>query len=513
MENIINIVNFNRGAEPRDRSIDMVEPVREQIRLMQENYLPGTFLLQYDALLRADILELLRPLAPEQLALGIWLELHEPPCRAAGLPWRGREGFEWDWHAHCGFSVGYTPAEREKLVDAIFEKFEACFHRKVQSVGSWMIDAHTLGYMAEKYGIAASCNCKDQWGTDGYTIWGGYWNQGYYPSRRNVLCPAQNRENQIPVPVFRMLGSDPVTQYDLGLSVEQGATACQQVASLEPVYDENTGDMGGGCAEWVDWFMRQNFMGGSLAFAYAQAGQENSFGWPRMKKGLEYQFPLFAKWRAEKGLRVERMEDTGRWYREQFSLTPATAVSALEPFGERKAQSVWYNCRNYRVNLYRDERGMRIRDIALFDEQYEERYMNAVCTTDYRVYDNLLIMDGNRMSGDGILAGGYVTDAAGNAIPAAEMHVRESADSLTAQFGEYAFEISEEGICLKGGAALTFRWKAGRKPECEVQGNRLVYAHNGARYALVVAQGMISAEHEIRLLPESGVLRLEFERM
>ena len=65
----------------------------------------------------------------------------------------------------------------------------------------------------------------------------------------------------------------------------------------------------------MDWFLRQNFRGGSLAFAYAQAGQENSFGWPAMKAGLEYQFPLLAKLRDEGALRVERLDESGEWFK------------------------------------------------------------------------------------------------------------------------------------------------------------------------------------------------------
>lgn len=508
MENIVNIVNFIRAAEPRNRSMDLVEPVRQQIALMKKYHLPGTFLVQYDAMLREDIMELLLPLDPEQFELGIWLEMNQPHVEAAGLKWRGREGFEWDWHAHVGFSVGYTREEREKLVDVVFDKFEECFHRKVKSVGSWMIDAYTLGYMADRYGIVASCNCKDQWGTDGYTIWGGYWNQGYYPSRLNALCPAQTTEKQIPVPVFRMLGSDPVTQYDLGLRVDEGASACQKVASLEPVYGS-----AGSSEEWVDWFMRQNFQGGSLAFAYAQAGQENSFGWPAMKHGLEYQFPLFACWREEHGLRVERLEDTGRWFRANFSQTPATAVSALEPFGDRQAQSVWYDCKDYRVNLYRDGNGLRLRDLTLFDERCEERYMHAVCEKEYLVYENLSVMDGNRMSGRGILAGAWATDAKGQTLPAAEISVEEGESSLTVRFGEYTFEIGGEGIALTGGAALQLRWNRDKTAFLRAEGNRLLYACNGANYALHVTRGSIASEESILLLPDQGVLCFALERM
>lgn len=507
MENILNIINFIRGAEPRDREIDLAEPVRRQIDLMKKYDLPGTFLLQYDAMLREDILELLRPLDPEQFELGLWFEMNQPHVEAAGLPWRGRPGFEWDWHAHVGFTVGYTLEERRALADVLAAKFDECFHRPVRSVGSWMLDAWTLGYMYDRYGIEASCNCKDQWGTDGYTIWGGYWNQGYYPSINNELCPAQTAENQIPVPVFRMLGSDPVTQYDLGLKVDDGAAAVQRVASLEPVYGNAGSD-----PEWINWFMRQNFEGGSLAFAYAQAGQENSFGWPKMKRGLEYQFPLFARWRAEKGLRVERLGDTGRWYRERFRLTPATSVCALEPYGDRQAQSVWYDCRNYRANVYRDEKGLRLRDMTLFDERYRERYMDKVCETEYLVYDNLTLIDGNRMSGSGVLAGAWLLDGRGQPLLPPPMKAEERGSALRLTFGQGSILLEEERVSIFGGAALALRWRGDKTPFIAAEKSRLLYEFNGMRYALRVIKGRVIPGDTILIAPADGCLTIAPER-
>src|ERR1035441_8369248 len=95
--------------------------------------------------------------------------------RKAGLKWRGRH--EWDSTANVGFSPGYTPEERRKLVDVYMADFKGIFGYYPRTAGSWFIDEVTLAYMAEHYGIVASCNCKDQVGTDGYTLWGGYWNQ------------------------------------------------------------------------------------------------------------------------------------------------------------------------------------------------------------------------------------------------------------------------------------------------------------------------------------------------
>ena len=160
----------------------------------------------------------------------------------AGIAWRGRAGYSWDWYANVGFSVGYTPEERRKLVDTYMKKYHNVFGCYPKSFGSWLIDAYTLRYMHEAYGVNASCNCRDQWGTDGYTLWGGYYGNAYYPSKSNVLCPADKAENQIDVPIFRMLGSDPIYQYDIGLaSDENGALMpleCQGVATLEPYYKD-----------------------------------------------------------------------------------------------------------------------------------------------------------------------------------------------------------------------------------------------------------------------------------
>jgi hypothetical protein len=209
---IVNIINFVRGVEPRKPELDLLLPIREQIRLMKEYNLRGTFLLQYDALIRPEFTELFKDLDPEQFELGVWHEIVQPQVEACGLEWRGR--FPWDWFSHCGFPVGYYKPDREKFVDLLYEKFKEVFGKYPRVFGSWLFDTHTIRYIEEKYGADAFCNCKEQYGTDGYTLWGGYYGQGYYPSRKNAFLPAQEEENQIRVPVFRMLGSDPVYQFD-----------------------------------------------------------------------------------------------------------------------------------------------------------------------------------------------------------------------------------------------------------------------------------------------------------
>ena len=49
--NVMNIVNFVRGCEPR-KPKDLYTPVAQEIAVNRENGLKSTFLLQYDAIFR-----------------------------------------------------------------------------------------------------------------------------------------------------------------------------------------------------------------------------------------------------------------------------------------------------------------------------------------------------------------------------------------------------------------------------------------------------------------------------
>ena len=173
--------------------------------------LPATWALQDLTLINPRYQKLFKEELGTNDEIAAWWEIPHRLAGKAGLKWRGKH--EWDPAADVGFAPGYTPEERHRLVDAYMADFKAIFGYYPRTAGSWFIDEVTLAYMAERYGIVASCNCKDQVGTDGYTLWGGYWNQAYYPSRLDSYMPAQTRAAQIDVPIFRMLGSDPIYQH------------------------------------------------------------------------------------------------------------------------------------------------------------------------------------------------------------------------------------------------------------------------------------------------------------
>ena len=152
---------------------------------------------------------------PKSFEVGAWWEITQPQVEAAGLTWRGDH--PWVSTANIAFTTGYTQTERRKLVDIYMKQFHRIFGRYPQSVGSWFIDAYTLQYMYEKYHIVASCNCKDQIVPTAIHFGVATGTRLLLSQSVNGYMPAQNIRQQIPVPVFRMLGSDPLDQYDSGL--------------------------------------------------------------------------------------------------------------------------------------------------------------------------------------------------------------------------------------------------------------------------------------------------------
>lgn len=507
---IVNIVNFIRAVEPR-MPIDMLQPVREQIRLMKKFGLRGTFLLQYDALIMPEFTDMLRRLDPAQFEIGVWFEVVQPLTEKAGIPWTGR--WSWDWHVHCGFSMGYTKAQREMLIDELYERFRSIFGYYPKVFGSWIFDSHTARYVCDRYGADALCNCKEQFGTDGYTLWGGYYGQGYYPSRKNMFMPAQTSEAQLSAPLFRMLGSDPIYQYDVGMNPETGADACQKVVTLEPVYGGTDG--GGGDRGWVDWFLRENYNGDCLSFGYAQAGQENSFGWPDMREGLEYQFARFAQLQAEGKLTVEPLGDTGRWFKSEYVVTPASAITAHTAFDDPEKSSVWYSSRFYRANLYFDHGSVRVRDLYLFCEDQPDRYDSEVCTANEACYEALPLIDGNRQSGGGVVAGLYPLDADGRTLECSPLRFSDMGGGCAeADYGALKVVLNENRIELRGGEG--FSLEARLAPETsyvpQILGDsqrRLKLKYAGTEYSVHLTAGRFDGLR--RVISENGVICAEFE--
>lgn len=514
---IVNIINFIRECEPRSEKVTedvLYETVVEQIKILKKYKLKGTFLLQYDSLMDERYQKLLKGLDRDMFEIGAWWEIPQPLVENSGYKWRGR--YRWDWHADVGFATGYSPEERVKLVDTYMTDFKKIFGYYPKSVGSWFIDAHTLQYMSEHYGIVASCNCKDQIGTDGYTMWGGYWNQGYYPSRKNAYMPAQSEENQISVPIFRMLGSDPIHQYDKGLGGNH-----QSVVSLEPVYAG-----GGGNPDWCKWYFDAFVDGAAMDYGYVQTGQENSFTWKQMRQGFEIQMPMIARLQKEGKLTVLTLEDTGKWFKNKYKVTPPTSVTVLKDYSEKNQKTVWFNSRFYRANLLWDKGTMRFRDIHMFDEDVASDYLTQKGTSSQCSYYTLPVVDGFSWSSLKTIAGLRLKSAVGSEIQGGTPIVDDSTEGqlvvrwpTDSSQGEMVMKFNERSISFLAKGTLKGNWyfelssdEQAKLPFVKVDRKKVTCAFQDVSYCILAKHGEFSnkANSRLRIIPDDDRIVLDF---
>lgn len=499
MKQIMNIVNFVRGIEPRCE-MDLYTPVVEQIKYNKKCDVSNTFLLQYDAMLRKDFRDLFLQERDEKMELGVWLENCRDLIETIGLTWRGREGYDWDWFVNVGFLEGYTPAERELIIDEVFRLFKEIFGEYPQVVGSWVMDAYSMDYMCRKYDIKAFCICREQYAVDAYTLWGGYSNGGYYPSKNNMICPAQTEENKIPASVFRMLMADPIYNYD-GKRID----GCD-VWTLEPAWKC------GQDPEITDWYLEVYYETPCLTHAQATTGQENSFGWPLFGEGYCMQIDKLTALAEADVVSLQKLGDTGRWYQENFPMSAPTAQVALKDWRGNDLKTVWYNCKNYRTNFMLVDGTLLIRDLTKYDDRYEERYLNARCEGYLATYDNLPIVDSRIWSKDGkICELRFIKQVSG-------IDVTEDSDTvlrikLTFADGTAGnVVLAENGIDFVNCGELYYKWGVPtEETNLAFAGNCLKGSQRGFAYEMPISGNVVVNHEGFLWQPENGKLSLQMD--
>ncbi len=491
MNHIMNIVNFVRGCEPRDPDCDLYTPVVEQIKINKENQLQSTFLLQYDAMLRDDFKEIFLRERGESLEVGVWFEMARPLVEKFGIEWRGREGFDWDWFVNPGFLLAYTQEQRRLIIDEVFRLYKEIFGEYPKSAGSWLLDAYSMKYMSEKYDVDAFCICREQYAVDAYTLWGGYYSGGYYPSKNNMICPAQTKEMQINTPVFRMLGIDPI--YDN--TAERPKARLGGCYTMEPYWPCGHNE------DAMRWYFRTYYENDSLSGSYATTGQENSFGWVGVEEGYRLQVRLMKEYETAGKLTVETLGKTGADFKKKFAKTPAEALCAFEDWSDNGVQSMWYNCINYRANLHVNGSRLLFRDLQKFDENYKEAYLETPCTEWSAAYFNLPMVDCKLWS-DG-------DDKAYLCFEKPVDHIASSKElsddtlAFTVCFADGAsgtVTFSPEAITMKD--CGTMKWTFGKCPaERSLAGNKLCFVKDGIRYSADICAEIAETDEDLTLQP------------
>lgn len=521
----VNIMNFLRASEPRG-PMDLVLPLKKQMELIERHGFPATWLLQYDALVTGPFVEYLREHMPDTHETGLWFEMNRALTDAAEVPWKGREGWAWDYHVPVAYTIGYGVGDRRKLADAAMKGFQRVWGETPKSVAAWNLDAWTMDYLSKEYGVEAFAVCRDQITTDGFTIWGAPI-AGYYPSRVNAWSPALAKTHQISTPVFRLLGQDPVYAYDQQYRLEPGAEDSDKVLNMidtmEPVWPA------GRSRTFIRNFLRNLAEDPCGAFAYAQLGQENSFGWPEMEKGYRIQMDELAAIAKGGALTVETMSSTGRQFRKAFPVTPMQAQIVLhDPFDrtDPAERTVWYQSRFYRANLHFKGEEVYFRDIVVYSDRYAQPFLETPVTDHGIEQRNLAVLDGYHWrAADGKRAAGwlYLQDTNGDRLkitavrppavtesPAGIQVEISSAEGVTVlvKFEEGEIFLAATGATEGSVLVLGFDWE--ESALVDVTSGQLAYRYSNFEYFVEIAGGVAARTPTgAEIVSENSALKLK----
>lgn len=502
---VVNVVNFVRALDPRMPKAEYVRALDEEVKLNLKYDFPNTILLQYDALVDAEMLATARRSDPNRTEFGLWFEMSRPLNEAAGLEWKPTEkhkNWNWDWFINPGFLMAYDHDGRRKLIDAAFAKFKELFGVYPKSVGSWLLDAWSMDYMVETYGVDGFCVCREQDNTDAYGLRGGYSNGAYYPSKKNMLSAAVEMKNAVRAPVFKMLTPDPIHNYGNPDRLYSDYPYRRGCATLEPVWDT------GFEPRIVDWFFRvYTESKGLLNLSYMQVGQENSFGWKMISRGWPMQCAKIAAMTKNGQIVVETMGETARRFKTDHPVNCPQTQVALEDWNGDRRRSVWYNSRFYRANLILEGGKLVFRDIHKMSDDFEEPFLNKKCVGWQALYFTPPVVDqwlfreaavSGTMAFDGKFAS-LATEAVDDNTLVVKA-IRPSGECVTVRF--------EEGRVMVSGAELTAEYAAAFRKTISVGTEELLFVFSGLRYRVPVKAVVTATERGFRLSGEKITLDL-----
>jgi hypothetical protein len=173
------------------------------------------------------------------------------------------------------------------------------------------------------------------------------------------------------------------------------------ILTMEPV------SIAGQSADFVKKYFENMLKNEDMGFSYVQLGQENSMGWANAEKGLNLQFEYLKE--KEEQFVIETLSETGAWFKKTYKSTPTTARAVLSDWKNNNNQSVWYNCKNYRANVFSDGERLYFRDIYLFDERIRDKHIETPCKEEVISYqDSLPVMDGCFWGNENLWSGIYI---------------------------------------------------------------------------------------------------------
>jgi hypothetical protein len=342
-----------------------VDNFKKELEVIKKDNLAATWLVRPDALANSEITAELKSL-PASHEIGLFMEVTPTWAKLAGVNYHQSA----NWHSSGAvFLTGYSVEERHKLIDTAFDTFKKNFSLYPKSVGAWWIDAGSLSYMRDKFGVVANMDVADQYTTDNYQIWGQFFSTPFYPSKRNALTVASGPEQKIGLVTIQWATRDPFNAYGNGVldstySVQANDYANQKFHTLGIDYFQKL----------LDIYLNNS----NSSFGQVTVGMENDFSWGEFGDEYSKQIDEVGK-RQRSGTAVLTMSNFASRYFGLFpKVTPSKTIFADDPLGSG-GKVVWYQTLKYRVGWFYNSSGSVIRDLRIFRESLDEPCLEKAC--------------------------------------------------------------------------------------------------------------------------------------
>ncbi len=365
------LINQVRGEECCE--VGNVENTQLQLQKLQELHVPVTFALRYDALKDTQYTSLFQN--QTEFEVGVFLEITPQLAQDAQVQYKGPNE-RW-YKAQNVYLLGYSPEDRIKIIDTVFTQFKKVFGRYPTTTVGWMIDATSLQYMVEKYGVKLHEITREQWGTDSYTLSGGPVNNAYFPSKEWPLIPGQNKEDTLPVVIVRQTVTDPLFNY----------------GDTTSTFTSQANDYLRGKRD-INYFNHVIEAGveQQLPFGMAVVGLENSMAQDPYQDEFLRQIDGIQSMQKEGKVSLMTGAEWAAHCLEQF---PENPLSLLFDQQDDKA-AYWVTTPFYRARLIRNQGKMIISDLRVYNPKLQDPYKTSPTSVANAYWVTPFIFDSSR---------------------------------------------------------------------------------------------------------------------
>ncbi len=374
----VTIINPIRGKDFWSHNFSPLQTPQNQYELINKYNLPATWLVRYDALTDDAIDGFLKNLNAQQ-EIGLFFEVTPSLTKAAGVNYNKSSS----WHLPGSvFLSGYSPADRIKLIDAAMSKFKSVFGYYPKSVGAWWIDAYSLTYLHDKYGVTANLDVSDQYSTDGYQVWGQYYSEPFYPSKFNALMPAQSIQTKIGLITLQWATRDPFNAYGSGTYASTYSVQANDylLRGLNYTYFQKI----------LNIYLNSK----NTTLNQVTVGIENDFSWDKVGSEYSHQLQIIKDGISKGTFDAQTMAGFSQRYQSVYpNISPNILISASDPLGSN-GKVIWYMTPRYRFGLFYQNNQTKIRDLRLFNDSNREKCYQISCQNlDMALWQNEVLDD------------------------------------------------------------------------------------------------------------------------